>query len=312
MAFSAGVDSSALFFLLLEHNIAFDIALVNYGVRQQSKKEEAYALFLAQKYNLKAHIVHAPRFENNFEKSARDFRYDFFDKLMAQYAYDNLITAHQLNDKLEWFLMRLTKGAGAVELVGLESLSRRKGYHLVRPLLHYSKEELLDYLHRHGHHYFVDQSNTHEKYERNYFRREFSDRLLEQYQEGIKRSFAYLKEDKEQLLKAEVVSYHEKELYLLSYEDAYLIPRLVDRYLKILGYLLSSAQRAILKNESSVVFGDSWAVEIGRNLIYIAPYRKLSMPKIFKEQCRKLGIPKKIRPYLYEQGIEPKKLVVSS
>ena len=40
LAFSAGVDSSALFFLLLEHDIKFDIALVNYGTRETSDKEE--------------------------------------------------------------------------------------------------------------------------------------------------------------------------------------------------------------------------------------------------------------------------------
>ena len=176
LAFSAGVDSSALLFLLLEHNISFDIALVNYGLREQSKEEEAYTLELAQKYNLKAHITHAPTFENNFEKNARDFRYAFFDRLMQN--YDNLLTAHQLNDQLEWFLMRLTKGAGTTELLGLEPVSQRKDYRVVRPLLQHSKEELLEYLNKHQHHYFIDESNIDEKYERNHFRKNFSNKLL--------------------------------------------------------------------------------------------------------------------------------------
>ena len=51
LAFSAGVDSTALFFLLLEQNIPFDIAIVNYNVRVQSKEELAYAKELATKYN---------------------------------------------------------------------------------------------------------------------------------------------------------------------------------------------------------------------------------------------------------------------
>ena len=33
LAFSGGVDSTALFFLLLKENISFDIAIVNYNVR---------------------------------------------------------------------------------------------------------------------------------------------------------------------------------------------------------------------------------------------------------------------------------------
>ncbi|HHS92170.1 MAG TPA: tRNA lysidine(34) synthetase TilS, partial [Campylobacterales bacterium] len=42
LAFSAGVDSSALFFLLLEYEIEFDIAMVNYGLREEADEEEAY------------------------------------------------------------------------------------------------------------------------------------------------------------------------------------------------------------------------------------------------------------------------------
>ena len=47
LAFSAGIDSSALFFLLLEQNIPFDIAIVNYNQREQSKEEVSYAKELA-------------------------------------------------------------------------------------------------------------------------------------------------------------------------------------------------------------------------------------------------------------------------
>ena len=50
LAFSAGVDSSALFFLLLEQSIPFDIAIVNYNLRVQSKDEVFYAKNLASKY----------------------------------------------------------------------------------------------------------------------------------------------------------------------------------------------------------------------------------------------------------------------
>ena len=50
LAFSAGVDSSALFFLLLENNIPFDIAIVNYNLRAQSKEEISYAKELSHTY----------------------------------------------------------------------------------------------------------------------------------------------------------------------------------------------------------------------------------------------------------------------
>jgi len=309
LAFSAGVDSSALFFLLLEHKIPFDIALVNYGIREQSRDEEAYALELAQKHNLKAHIKQAPKFEKNFEKNARDFRYSFFDELMQN--YDNLLTAHQLNDQLEWFLMRLTRGAGTSELLGLEALSVRKDYCIVRPLLQYSKEELEVYLKEHNYHYFIDATNSDEKYERNRFRNQFSDKLIAEYKEGIKRSFDYLKKDKEILVEGVDELFNEKELYILAYQHEHQVVRLVDKYLKKLGYLLSAQQRKVLVQEKSIVFGGLWAVEILDKHIFIAPHRKGAMPKVFKEVCRKGKIPAKIRGYLYEEQIAIKKLLVA-
>lgn len=311
LAFSAGVDSSALFFLLLQHNINFDIALVNYGLRKQSDEEEAYAVSLAKRYQLEVYIKQAPLFEQNFEKNARDFRYDFFDELMAQHNYDNLLTAHQLNDQLEWLLMRLSKGAGTVELLGLETYSKRKEYALVRPLLTYSKSELLAYLNEHKHPYFIDESNSDNKYERNLFRNEFANKLIENYAEGIKRSFFYLNEDKKQLNEGYVELFHEKELYVLSYEKEALRVRLVDKYLKKLGYLLSGKQRMALKESASLVLGHLWAVEIEEEYIFIAPYRNSTMPKKFKESCRQLRIPVKVRNYLYEEEIDPKVLLES-
>ena len=301
LAFSAGVDSSALFFILLQEKISFDIALVNYGLRESAFVEEQHAIDLAKKYNLNCYTTKAPSFENNFEKNARDFRYNFFDGLMLN--YDNLLTAHQLNDQLEWFLMRLTKGAGTAELLGLEPISIRKSYAIVRPLLEHSKEELLEYLKENSYPYFVDQSNFSDKYERNIFRKEFSNKLLTDYRDGIKRSFNYLREDKKNLLSGYQEIFNHKELYILSYQKNSITVRLVDKYLKILGYLLSGNQRKELEKESSIVFGGVWAVEITDNKIYIAPYQKIAMPKKFKEECRVLKIPSKIRGYLYAEGL---------
>jgi len=311
LAFSAGVDSSALFFLLLEKQIKFDIALINYGLREQSKQEEAYALALAKEYNLKAYTTQSPHFNNNFEKNARDFRYRFFDEIIKKEKYTNLITAHQLNDQMEWLLMRLTKGAGVVELLGLESITIRDNYKLIRPILHHSKNELLEYLNEHNYKYFIDSSNSDIKYERNYFRKEFSDKLIAEYRDGIRRSFEYLKEDKRVLTTGYREIFVYKELYIIALTNPAIKTRVIDIYLKQLGYLLSSAQRKKLKQENSIVFGAIWAVEIIDDKIFIAPYIKESMPKKYKESCRVAKIPPKIRGYCYINKLEPKKVLQS-
>lgn len=305
LAFSAGVDSSALFFLLLENNITFDIALVNYNLREQSNEEEAHATTLAKHHNIQLHLKKAPHFDKNFEKNARDFRYNFFDQLMQEKKYQNLITAHQLNDQLEWLLMRLCKGAGTTELIGLEPISKRASYTLIRPILHHSKEELENYLKKHHHHYFIDASNSDNKYERNYFRNNFSDKLIKHYRKGIQKSFDYLHADKHTLMQGYKVLLHKKELYILELKNLELKVRIIDQYLKKLGYLLSAAQRKEIEKKNSVVIGGVWAIEMVNNKIFIAPYQKKRLPKVFKEQCRTLKVPPKIRSYLYQEKLDP-------
>ncbi|MCB4744511.1 MAG: tRNA lysidine(34) synthetase TilS [Sulfurovum sp.] len=303
LAFSAGIDSSALFFLLLKNSICFDIAIVDYGIRTQSKEEIMHAKTLADKYNLTCHTIKAPLFQSHFEFNARKFRYHFFEKLIAKYHYDNLLTAHQLNDHLEWMLMRLTKGAGLSELVGLEAVSQREGYTLIHPLLSYTKTELIAYLESNRYPYFTDESNMNEQYERNYFRKHFSDPLISQYAEGIKRSFNYLKKDKVLLEKNFETIYQAKELRILKVYNLQFKSKVADITLKQLGYVLSSSQRREIEREKSLVIGGKWVIELADNLLYIAPYLKKNMPKVFKEMCRIKKIPVKIRPYLYYEKI---------
>ncbi len=304
LAFSAGVDSSALFFLLLENNIPFDIAIVDYNIRAQSKEEVSHAKALAAQYHLNCHTTQAPKFESHFEAKARTFRYTFFESLIAKEGYDNLLTAHQLNDQLEWFLMRLSKGAGVSELLGLEPVSKRENYTLVRPLLSYAKEELLSYLKTNNFPYFVDESNHDKKYERNCFREQFSDALVSKYKEGITRSFEYLRRDKASLEREFETLYTEKSLVIITLYRRSSKVKAADIALKRLGYLLSASQRNEIEKEHSLVIGGKWAVELQDNLLYIAPYVTTQMPKKFKEVCRINKIPSKIRPYIYQEKID--------
>ena len=312
LAFSAGVDSSALFFLLIDNNISFDITLVNYGTRDNSHEEEVHAKALAKKYNLTCYTIQAPKFTTHFERNARDFRYDFFETLINEHDYDTLLTAHQLNDQLEWLLMRLTKGAGVSELIGLEPVSKRKNYTLIRPLLAHSKDELLTYLETNQYPYFIDESNSDEKYERNKFRKVFSDSLMEEYKKGIRRSFEYLRKDKENLEKEFETIYAEKELLVIKLHSSTAKVKAADLALKELGYLLTASQRQEIEKEESLVIGGKWAIELQDDQLYIAPYVSNDMPKKFKEACRILKVPAKIRAYCFEDELNIHSLPNSS
>lgn len=301
LAFSGGIDSSALFFLLLENNIPFDIAIVDYNVRDQSKEEVTYAKELAKKYNKQIFIDEVTlNSSSNFEKKARDIRYSFFETIINKYAYESLITAHQLNDKLEWFLMQLCKGAGLAEVISFEEFSKKQNYTLIRPLLNISKDELEIFLKTNNIKYFIDETNFDEKYTRNYFRKNFSNKLLEEYKNGIKNSFEYLQNDLNSLDINSSILYEEKELeiYTLNIDNNINI-RIIDKSLKKRGILLSKAQREEILKQKEIVISHKISINLADEYIFIAPYKTDSIPKKFKEKCRVNKIPKNVRVYIF-------------
>ena len=297
LAFSAGVDSTALFFYLLEKQIPFDIAIVNYHTRATSNDEIEYAKTLAKKYNKKIFIKDC-FLEKFSEKSARDCRYKFFEEIIKKENYKNLILAHQLNDRFEWFLMQLSKGAGLKELIAMEEFEKRDFYTIWRPFYNKSRDEILEYLHKNNIKYFIDESNFDKKYKRNFIRAHFSNEFIKYYKEGVKRSFEYLQEDK-QLLIQENWQKNEK-LYYFQKQNPKIDIKKVDIITKKLGILLTKAQRdEILKTDFSCVIQGKIAIDSNENEIYIAPFIKTNMTKKFKEEMRKKKIPPKVRGYIF-------------
>ena len=311
LAFSAGVDSSALFFLLLEQSIPFDIAIVNYNLRVQSKDEVFYAKNLASKYK-KNIFLKETKIENisNFEKNARDIRYKFFDEIILENSYENLITAHQLNDKLEWFMMQLSKGAGLVELIGFNEFEQKENHKIYKPLLNITKEELENYLKINNHKYFVDQSNFDEKYKRNYFRHTFSNKFLENFSSGVKKSFEYLQIDLDSLNIQNIPKKKIKELEIfLNQNDDNLNIRTIDLSLKKRGFLLTSAQRNEILKQKEITISHKINISIQQNHIWIAPICSEFIEKKYKELYRINKIPKNIRTYIFREKIELEELV---
>ena len=311
LAFSAGVDSVALFFLLLEQNISFDVAIVDYNLRAQSKDEISYANELALKYN-KSIFIKDVKLENhsNFEKTARDVRYSFFEEIISNEKYENLITAHQLNDKLEWFLMQLSKGAGLVELIGFNEFEQKENYKIYKPLLNITKDELENYLKINNHKYFIDESNFDEKYKRNFFRHNFSNPFLENFSSGVKKSFEYLQNDLNSLnIQNNPIKKIEELEIFLNQKDNNLNIRTIDLSLKKRGILISSAQRDEILKQKELTISHKINISTLEDYIYIAPVCNEIMDKKFKELCRIKNIPKNIRSYIFKNNIDLNELI---
>jgi tRNA(Ile)-lysidine synthase len=303
LAFSAGIDSTALFFKMLRSGVEFDIAIVDYKLRSQSKEEIAYAKELAHRYKKRVFIKEVELCKSNFEHYARGARYSFFEEIIKEYSYDNLVTAHQLDDRVEWFFMQLSKGAGVIELIGFNKVEQRDGYRLIRPLINSTKEELLDYLKSNSIKYFLDKSNTDIKYKRNYIRERYTKEFLDEFKDGILKSLNYLQIDANNLFKVEVIK-REKKLTILKRQDSDLSNiRAIDKEVKRLGVLLSKSTKDEILRQKDIVISNRVAVCITSTTIYIAPYVKVVMDKKFKELCRVKRIPPKVRGYIKEYNL---------
>ncbi|MBN2870464.1 MAG: tRNA lysidine(34) synthetase TilS [Campylobacterales bacterium] len=300
LAFSGGVDSTALFHLLLENGIDFDIAHVNYHTRPTSDDEECSAKTLAKHHHRLCH-THSCRLEGgNFEHRAREERYRFFGYLMQKHGYRYLLTAHQLNDRLEWLMMQLCRGAGLPELLGIRSRDRHDGITLLRPLLEWDRESIEGYLHEQHIPYFTDESNADERYTRNFFRHRYSAPLMREHRDAIRRSFRYLEEDSDTLIQPMVFEHAGDLCFAPVPNNTRSLLSGVDAQLKSLGYVMKNAEKEKLKNLRVAVVGRKYVVSMDQDYVFIAPYQSgVVMDKGFREECRRLNVESKLRGHLY-------------
>lgn len=293
LAFSHGTDSTALFYALLEL-CEFDLCLVNYQTRINSNNEEQSAIKLAKTHNKKIFTKKVNLDNNNFENNARKYRYDFFDELMQD--YDNLIVAHNLNDRFEWFLMQITKGAGLCNLLGFNGIDTRKNYKIIRPLINTSKDEIMLYLNENNYEYFQDESNFNTKYKRNEIRLNYANDFVKHYANGIRNTLKYLEFDKSKICKDSLVY---KGIYFCKDENS------LDKAIKKLGFVSSSKQKLELKNqlnknnEAELYFRTDCVCVCfykGFFMVFLKAITKLSKEQ--KDAYRLAKVPKNLRFFL--------------
>ncbi len=298
LAFSGGADSTALFFLLKKYDIHFDIAIVDYNIREQSKEEVLYAKELAKKYNKICFVMQAKKIYKNFEAQARVIRYDFFHYLIQKHSYTVLLTAHHLGDRLEWFLMQLSKGAGYFELNSLKKIINYDTHVLLRPLLHVTKNELTIYLKNNNYKWFEDVTNQNMVIKRNEFRHLYAEPLLKKYTNGIKKSFEYMDKDTNNMIETiQVIKIQKLYYFKKTNNNIYHI----DKILKKLGIIISHHVRTEIENSKEIIISRRYVVAKIKRYIFIAPFIKnIKIDKKFKEECRLLNIAPKLRPYLFK------------
>ena len=170
LACSFGPDSMALFDMLQKENYSFEVAHVNYHLREESDSEEAGLREYCKIKGVKILVFqNKESFNSNIEANCREVRYDFFSKLYKEYGFDALLVAHNEDDLIETYLLQ-KKRKNLVFHYGLAELNEIKGMKVIRPLLSFKKKELLDYCDELSIPYAIDKTNLLPVFERNKIR----------------------------------------------------------------------------------------------------------------------------------------------
>ena len=169
VAVSGGPDSMALAHFLYRSHPGRVVGLtVDHGLRPESCAEAHQVHQWLSSWGMEHHILswEGEKPKSRLQERAREARYSLLGDWCLANGISVLATAHHQNDQAETVLMRLMKGSGLLGLAGMEEIAARPWGILVRPLLQYSRADILDYIDRNSIHHVMDPSNNNDKFER--------------------------------------------------------------------------------------------------------------------------------------------------
>ena len=173
VACSGGPDSMCLLNLLLNDSKKFKLiaAHVNHKIRKESDTEyiKVEEFCLEHGINFEGYVIE--NYSNdNFHNDARIKRYNFFKEVIKKYDAKYLATAHHGDDLMETILMKIERGSNLSGYAGFREKVLKDNYTCIRPLIHYTKQEIEDYMNDNHLWYAVDNSNNTDHYTRNRYR----------------------------------------------------------------------------------------------------------------------------------------------
>jgi len=195
LGFSTGPDSTFLFHMLLnlKRYIDFDFSIcyIDHSLRKKEVlKEIEQAELYSRKYNIKFYLKKIEvKKMSNIEDKLRKKRYEVFKNLAEKHGCNKIFTAHNRDDQIETFFLRLFRGAGGKGLSGIPE--RRKisdRIEIIRPVLSFSKKDIVKYLRKNKIEFLVDSSNYSVKFLRNKIRMGLIPYIKDNFGEGSLKS----------------------------------------------------------------------------------------------------------------------------
>lgn len=174
LGLSGGVDSVVLLHLLVllapQNSWKLSALHVHHGISPHADKWAEFCNHLCKQYDVPLRVERvdiSPLRDMGVEAAARKLRHE---ALMRQ-PVDFVALAHHQDDQAETLLLQLLRGAGVKGVAAMPVLKSRSGMPaLLRPLLGFSRSELIDYANEKNLQWVEDESNADENYPRNFLR----------------------------------------------------------------------------------------------------------------------------------------------
>jgi len=155
---------------------------VHHHLQKENDDWQQHCEKICLQWDISFSVLHAqihPQAQQSIEELARNARYELLQSLVS--AEDALLTAHHQDDLAETLLLQLLRGAGPQGLAAMpEKKSLTMGLHL-RPLLSFTRNQLLDYAQKNKLKWIEDPSNADHRFDRNYLRHELMPKLLQRW-----------------------------------------------------------------------------------------------------------------------------------
>ncbi|MEN3068535.1 tRNA lysidine(34) synthetase TilS [Uliginosibacterium sediminicola] len=189
VGFSGGLDSSVLLHLLaqLAPVVGFQLSAlhVHHGLSAQADDWAAHCERVAASLGVPLVVrrVSVARAGKGLEAAARAARH----AALAEQDCDWIVLAHHRGDQAETLLHRLMRGTGVQGAAGMRAVDVAR--RLLRPLLDVPRAELLAWAQQAGIVWIEDDSNTDQRFTRNFLRHDILPRL-DQRQHGVEANLA--------------------------------------------------------------------------------------------------------------------------
>ncbi len=201
VAYSGGADSRLLLTLAKDygdtHGVPVYAAHLHHGIRgEEADRDLAFCRRTASELGIplfekQADIPTLSRASGqSLEVEAREQRYEFFRDVMETHQIPILLTAHHADDQLETLLLRFLRGSGTRGMGGIPEVRPLAYGMTVRPLLGWTKAEILQACRDLALDYVSDSTNEAPFTLRNRLRKEIVPVLEQMTENGIPQSMA--------------------------------------------------------------------------------------------------------------------------